>query len=170
MTDQTKKIESIKRPERSVLVVGGGAAGLMAAGAAAERGLSVTILERNARMGRKLMITGKGRCNITNNCTIPEFISHVPENGRFLFSALSAFSPQDMMAFLEGEGLPVKTERGNRVFPCSDKARDVVDTLVAYAHGPDAALGKGGPRPCCWKTARASASGWRTGRTAGRTL
>ena len=109
MTDQTKKIESIKRPERSVLVVGGGAAGLMAAGAAAERGLSVTILERNARMGRKLMITGKGRCNITNNCTIPEFISHVPENGRFLFSALSAFSPQDMMAFLEGEGLPVKT-------------------------------------------------------------
>ena len=133
MTDQTKKIESIKRPERSVLVVGGGAAGLMAAGAAAERGLSVTILERNARMGRKLMITGKGRCNITNNCTIPEFISHVPENGRFLFSALSAFSPQDMMAFLEGEGLPVKTERGNRVFPCSDKARDVVDTLVAYA-------------------------------------
>lgn len=117
---------------RSVLVVGGGAAGLMAAGAAADRGLLVTVLERNARMGRKLMITGKGRCNITNNCTVPDFIANVPENGRFLYSALSAFTPQDMMAFLEGEGLPVKTERGNRVFPCSDKARDVVDTLVAY--------------------------------------
>ena len=117
---------------KSVLVIGGGAAGLMAAGAAAEGGAAVTLVERNPRMGRKLMITGKGRCNVTNNCTVEEFIANVPENGRFLYSALSAFMPQDMMAFLEGQGLPVKTERGNRVFPCSDKARDVVDALVEY--------------------------------------
>ncbi len=116
-----------------ILVVGGGAAGLMAAITAAERGLSVTILERNPRMGRKLMITGKGRCNITNNCPVSEFIANVPENGRFLYSALSAFTPQDTMAFFEDRGLAVKTERGNRVFPCSDKARDVVDTLVNAA-------------------------------------
>ncbi|HIW73147.1 MAG TPA: NAD(P)/FAD-dependent oxidoreductase [Firmicutes bacterium] len=115
---------------RTVLVAGGGAAGLMAAWAAAVRGLSVTVVERNARMGRKLMITGKGRCNVTNNCAVPDFIAHVPENGRFLYGALSAFTPQDMMAFLEENGLAVKTERGNRVFPCSDKARDVVDALV----------------------------------------
>ncbi|HJD22976.1 MAG TPA: NAD(P)/FAD-dependent oxidoreductase [Firmicutes bacterium] len=119
-----------KNTDRKLVVVGGGAAGLMAAYAAAKRGLSVTILERNARMGRKLLITGKGRCNITNNCSVPDFIANVPQNGRFLFGAVSSFTPQDMMAFLEESGLPVKTERGNRVFPCSDKARDVVDTLV----------------------------------------
>lgn len=114
-------------------MIGGGAAGLMAAGTAARRGLKVTLLERNPRMARKVMITGKGRCNITNNCPINEFIDHVPDNGRFLYSSLSAFSPQQMMAFLESEGLKVKTERGNRVFPESDKAVDVVDTLVAFA-------------------------------------
>ena len=113
--------------------MGGGAAGLMAAGTAAGRGLHVTILERNRRMARKLMITGKGRCNLTNNCSIDEFISNVPENGRFLYSALSAFTPQDLIEFFEEMGLPLKTERGNRVFPISDKARDVVDVLVLFA-------------------------------------
>ena len=113
--------------------MGGGAAGLMAAGTAAGRGLHVTILERNRRMARKLMITGKGRCNLTNNCSIDEFISNVPENGRFLYSALSAFTPQDLIEFFKEMGLPLKTERGNRVFPISDKARDVVDVLVLFA-------------------------------------
>ncbi len=116
-----------------VLVVGGGAAGLIAGAVASERGLSVTVLERNERMARKLMITGKGRCNITNNCSIGEFISNVPENGRFLYSSLTAFTPQKLMGLLEEQGLSIKTERGNRVFPSSDRARDVVDTLVSYA-------------------------------------
>ena len=116
-----------------VLIVGGGAAGCIAAGAAARQGHDVTVVERNPRPARKVMITGKGRCNVTNNCSVAEFIAHVPENGRFLYSALTAFTPQDMMALLEETGVPVKTERGNRVFPCSDKAVDVVDALVRYA-------------------------------------
>ena len=118
-----------------ILVIGGGAAGLMAAGCAARRGLDVTVIERNPRMARKVMITGKGRCNVTNRCTIDEFIEHVPENGRFLYSALNQFSPQDAMDFFEQQGVPLKTERGNRVFPVSDKAVDIVDALVRYARG-----------------------------------
>jgi len=116
-----------------IVVVGGGAAGLMAAGCAARRGHEVTVLEKNARMARKVGITGKGRCNVTNNCTVPACIEHIPGGGRFLYSALSRFSPQDTMAFFEGQGVPLKTERGNRVFPCSDKALDIVDALVRYA-------------------------------------
>lgn len=116
-----------------VIVVGGGAAGCMAAGAAARQGHTVTVVERNARPARKVMITGKGRCNVTNNCTVEEFIAHVPENGRFLYSAVTAFSPQDMMSLLEDAGVALKTERGRRVFPCSDKAVDIVDALVRYA-------------------------------------
>lgn len=127
----------------TVLVVGGGAAGLIAAGMAAGRGLRVTVLERNERMARKLMITGKGRCNLTNNCSVDEFISNVPENGRFLYSAVNAFTPQNLMELLEERGLPLKTERGNRVFPCSDKARDVVDTLVSFARKADCRFRKG---------------------------
>lgn len=115
------------------LVIGGGAAGLMAAGFAARNGMQVTVLERNPRMARKVMITGKGRCNVTNNCAVDEFIANVPGNGRFLYSSLSAFTPQDLMALLEEQGLQLKTERGNRVFPCSDKAVDVVDALVRFA-------------------------------------
>lgn len=117
----------------NVLIVGGGAAGCMAAGAAARNGHTVTVIERNPRPARKVMITGKGRCNVTNNCTVDTFIAHVPENGRFLYSALTAFTPQDMMALLEGAGVPLKTERGNRVFPVSDKAVDIVDGIVGYA-------------------------------------
>ena len=117
----------------NVLIVGGGAAGCIAAGAAARNGHTVTVIERNPRPARKVMITGKGRCNVTNNCTVDEFIAHVPENGRFLYSALTAFTPQDMMALLEDAGVPLKTERGNRVFPVSDKAVDIVDGIVGYA-------------------------------------
>ena len=117
----------------NVIVVGGGAAGLMAAGAAGRMGHTVTVVERNPRPARKVMITGKGRCNVTNNCTIDSFIQHVPENGRFLYSALNAFTPQDTMDLIESMGVPLKTERGNRVFPVSDKAVDVVDALVKYA-------------------------------------
>lgn len=114
---------------KKIGVIGGGAAGMMAAISAAESGAEVTILERNERPGRKLLITGKGRCNITNNCTVPELVASVPVNGRFLYGAFSRFSAQDMMELLENAGLPLKTERGNRVFPCSDRAMDVVDTL-----------------------------------------
>ena len=116
---------------QTVIVIGGGAAGLMAAAAAAQNGHSVTLLERNAQCGRKLRITGKGRCNVTNNCAdLQTLISNVPVGGRFLYSAFSAFMPQDMMAYLESLGVPLKTERGDRVFPVSDNAHDVADALV----------------------------------------
>ncbi len=119
---------------KRVLVVGAGAAGLMAAGAAAESGAQVVLLERNERPARKLMITGKGRCNVTNNCLSPEdFLQHVPVNGRFLYSALTRFMPADTLRFFEEQGVPLKIERGDRVFPVSDRAADVVDALVGYA-------------------------------------
>ena len=117
----------------NVLIVGGGVAGLIAAGTAGRQGHTVTVVERNPRPARKVMITGKGRCNLTNNCPVDAFIQNVPGNGRFLYSALSAFTPQDTMALLEEMGVPLKTEQGNRVFPVSDKAVDVVDGLVKYA-------------------------------------
>ena len=112
-----------------ILVIGGGAAGMMAALAAAEAGASVTLLERNEKLGRKIYITGKGRCNLTNDCTLEEFLREVPGNPRFLYSALTAFGPQDMMALMENGGCPVKTERGRRVFPVSDHASDVTRCL-----------------------------------------
>ena len=117
---------------KKVVVIGAGAAGLMAAGNAAQFGASVTLIEKNQRVGRKIMITGKGRCNVTNNCDIQAFINNVPVNGRFLYSALNNFSPQDTMSFFEDLGLELKTERGNRVFPVSDRAVDVVDTLFDF--------------------------------------
>ncbi len=117
-----------------ILIIGGGAAGLMAAGVASMAGKSVTILERNERPARKVMITGKGRCNVTNNCdSLDELISNVPVNGRFLYSAFSSFMPRDTMELFEDMGVPLKTERGNRVFPVSDKAVDIVDALTAFA-------------------------------------
>lgn len=120
-----------------VLIIGGGAAGMMAAGTAAKNGLKVCLVEKNDRLGRKVMITGKGRCNITNSCDVQAFIASVPTNGRFLYSAVTQFTSQDTIAFFEGLGLPVKTERGNRVFPQSDKAGDVVDKLSGFSlsHG-----------------------------------
>lgn len=117
-----------------VIVVGAGAAGLMAAGTAAERGFDVLLIERNDKVARKVMITGKGRCNVTNNCNlINDLIANVPTNGRFLYGAFSKFMPSDTIDFFEDMGVPLKVERGNRVFPVSDKAMDIVDALNAYA-------------------------------------
>ncbi|MBR3588212.1 MAG: NAD(P)/FAD-dependent oxidoreductase [Clostridia bacterium] len=117
-----------------VCVIGGGAAGLMAAGAAAKRGLETVILERNEKVGRKVIITGKGRCNVTNNCTLlNDLIMNIPVNGRFLFSAFSKFMPADTMDFFENMGVSLKVERGDRVFPESDKASDIVDALRKFA-------------------------------------
>ena len=112
-----------------VAVIGAGAAGMMASAKAAELGAFVTLFEKNDRVGRKLGITGKGRCNLTNNCTVNEYIENVPGNPRFMYAAINAFSPSDTMEFFEGLGVPLKTERGNRVFPVSDKAQDVVTAL-----------------------------------------
>lgn len=112
-----------------IVVVGGGAAGMMAAVAAAERGASVTLLEPNERLGKKLNITGKGRCNVTNNADTQTLLSNVPRNGKFLYSAFSRFDGRDAMAFFESLGVPLKTERGNRVFPVSDRAFDVSAAL-----------------------------------------
>ncbi len=115
---------------KRVAVVGGGAAGMMAAIHAARMGAAVTLFERNDRCGRKLRITGKGRCNLTNHCTRDVFFENIPADARFLFSAWSRFSSADTEAFFEGLGVPLKVERGNRVFPVSDRATDVVDALV----------------------------------------
>ena len=114
-----------------VIIIGGGAAGLFAAISAAENGADVTIFEKNDRCGKKLRITGKGRCNVTNDCSNEEFLQSVPSNPRFLYSALSALSTQDVKDFFESEGVPLKTERGKRVFPVSDKAEDIVRALVS---------------------------------------
>lgn len=127
-----------------VIVIGGGAAGLMAAAKAAQRGCSVTVLERNDRPARKLMITGKGRCNVTNACTlVNELTEQIPGNGRFLYGAFSRFMPYDTMELFESLGVPLKIERGNRVFPESDKAVDIVDALVGYAKKSGAKLRTG---------------------------
>ena len=112
-----------------VIVIGGGAAGLMAALSAAEAGASVTLLEGNEKLGKKIYITGKGRCNVTNACEPAAFMNRVVKNPRFLFSALNVFAPEDMMALLERLGCPVKVERGDRVFPVSEKASDVTRAL-----------------------------------------
>lgn len=116
-----------------IIVVGGGAAGLMASGAAAENYGDVLLLERNDKVGRKIMITGKGRCNVTNNTDdINELISNIPGNGRFLYSAFSSFDSTDTMNFFEDYGVPLKVERGKRVFPVSDKSVDIVDALNTF--------------------------------------
>ena len=112
-----------------VIVIGGGAAGLMAALSAAEAEASVLLLEGNEKLGKKIYITGKGRCNVTNACEPAAFMNKVVKNPRFLFSALNAFAPEDMMALLERLGCPVKVERGDRVFPVSEKASDVTRAL-----------------------------------------
>lgn len=112
-----------------IIVVGGGAAGMMAAITAAEGGAEVLLLEKNDRLGRKLGITGKGRCNVTNNCDLQTLQENIPNNARFLYGAFSRWSPQDTMEFFEGRGVPLKTERGHRVFPVSDKAADIVNAL-----------------------------------------
>jgi predicted Rossmann fold flavoprotein len=112
-----------------VIVVGGGAAGMMAAIAAAEYGAQAVIVERNERLGKKLRITGKGRCNVTNDCDLSEFLANVPTNPRFLYAALSGFSTEDTKSFFEGLGVKLKTERGKRVFPVSDRAGEIVSAM-----------------------------------------
>jgi len=121
-----------------LLIVGGGAAGLMAAGAACARGKRVTVLEHNPNgPGRKILITGKGRCNVTNNCDPREFLPFVRHNPRFLYSALFAFPPRAAMDLFEELGVPLKTERGRRVFPQSDRAADILAALRQYASGAE---------------------------------
>ena len=130
--------------KNDLIVIGGGAAGLIAAGFAAQRGLRVTVLEKNDRPARKLMITGKGRCNVTNACSlINDLMDNIPCNGRFLYGAFSRFMPCDVMDFFEGRGVPLKIERGNRVFPVSDKAVDIVDALTGFVKESGAALRTG---------------------------
>ncbi|MBQ2967831.1 MAG: NAD(P)/FAD-dependent oxidoreductase [Clostridia bacterium] len=114
------------------IVIGAGPAGMMAAGRAAELGLSVLLLEKNNLPGRKLRITGKGRCNITNNADISEFFQNIPRNPKFLYSALYNFTGQDAISFFEAFGVPCKVERGQRVFPVSDRAHDVAEALFRY--------------------------------------
>ena len=119
---------------KKVIVIGAGASGLIAGATAAKRGLDVTIIEKNSRPARKVMITGKGRCNVTNACfDLDDLISNVVTNPRFMYSAFSAFMPYDTIALIEEMGVKTKIERGNRVFPESDKAVDIVDALVKNA-------------------------------------
>ena len=114
---------------KKVVVIGAGAAGMMAAATAANRGLDVTLIERNHRVGRKILITGKGRCNITNDCDIEELIENVPTNGKFLYSAFYTFTNTDVIDMFNELGVETKTERGKRVFPVSDKAHDIANAL-----------------------------------------
>ena len=118
----------------TVAVIGGGAAGMMAAYHAAQMGVRVLLLEGTGRLGRKLRITGKGRCNVTNDCDTQEFLNNVRTNPRFLYAALDRFSTADTKAFFEERGVPLKTERGRRVFPVSDKAGDIVGALADACH------------------------------------
>ena len=114
---------------KKVVVIGGGAAGMMAAISAAENGAAVTLLEPNERLGKKLNITGKGRCNVTNDTDTEGLMAHIPRNGKFLYSALSRFGARDTMSFFKELGVPLKVERGNRVFPVSDCAFDISGAL-----------------------------------------
>lgn len=118
-----------------ICIIGGGAAGMMAAGTAFLYGADVTIFESMPFLGKKLAITGKGRCNVTNNSGLQELLDNITKNPRFLYSALSTFTPEDAMAMFENLGVPLKTERGNRVYPQSDKAKDIVDAMRRYCEG-----------------------------------
>ena len=118
-----------------VIVIGGGASGLMAAGTAAKCGRKTLLIEKNPVLGKKLLITGKGRCNLTNFCDIPELIENIPRNGKFLINAFYKFSSYDTISFFSDLGLETKIERGNRVFPTSDKAKDVVERMIKYTIG-----------------------------------
>ena len=129
---------------KRLVIIGGGAAGLKAAASAnfvlKDSDASVTVIEKNTRVARKVMITGKGRCNVTNNCDNETLILNTPKNGKFLYSAFSKFSSKDTMTFFESLGVPLKTERGNRVFPVSDKAVDIVDALFKAVKGGGAEI------------------------------
>ena len=114
----------------NVIVIGGGPAGMMATIASAENGNNVILLEKKERLGRKLLITGKGRCNITSSLPIEEFIQNIPGNGQFLYSAFKNYTNNDIINFLNEEGLDVKEERGNRIFPVTDKSLDVLKSFT----------------------------------------
>ena len=118
-----------------ICVIGGGAAGMMAAGTAVMYGADVTIFESMPFLGKKLAITGKGRCNVTNASTTQELLDNITKNPRFLYSALSTYTPEDVMSTFENLGVPLKIERGNRVYPVSDKAKDIVDAMRKYCDG-----------------------------------
>ncbi len=120
---------SMKQMMNDVVVIGGGAAGMFAAVQCAKSGLRVLLIEKNDRLGKKLAITGKGRCNVTNACSAEEVLKNVPRNPRFLYSSVSGFPPERVMAFFEENGCPLKIERGNRVFPVSDRSADVIAAL-----------------------------------------
>ena len=120
---------------KRIAVIGGGPAGMMAAGTAAELGAEVTIFEHTDRLGKKLAITGKGRCNVTNMCSVNDFMENVTRNPRFLYTALYAFPPERTYEFFESLGVELKTERGNRVFPADDRAKTIVDAMRKYAGG-----------------------------------
>lgn len=125
-----------------LIIVGAGAAGLFAAGSAVREGHRVTILEHMASPGKKLLITGKGRCNVANECEPDEFLKHVRRNPRFLFSSMAAMPPRRVMALFERElGVPLKTERGRRVYPVSDRAQDILDALLRYSQPSDICFG-----------------------------
>ena len=111
------------------VIIGGGPAGMFAAITASRQGKKVLLLEKNDRLGKKLLITGKGRCNVTNDCTAQDVLQNTPRNGRFLYSAMTAYPPEKIKTFFEDRGCVLKTERGNRVFPVSDSARSILDCL-----------------------------------------
>lgn len=127
-------LQDLGNEAKRILVIGAGPAGMMAAIKAAENGARVTLLEKMNRVGKKMLITGKGRCNITNAAEIPEIIANVPGNGVFLNSSLRAFDNQEVIRFFEDAGVPTKVERGNRVFPQSDRAADAVDAMLGKLH------------------------------------
>ncbi len=130
-------------PSIHVLVIGGGPAGMMAAIAASRPGYAVTLLEKNPILGKKLLITGKGRCNVTNDCDVETLVAHVPQGGRFLYGAFSRFASRDTVEFFESLGVPLKTERGNRVFPVSDSAAQVRDAMAERVRQAGVAVRKG---------------------------
>jgi predicted Rossmann fold flavoprotein len=121
-----------KKVKHDIVVIGGGAAGMLTAAVAAEQGASVALVEKNDRLGLKLRITGKGRCNLTNNCSVEKLMENIPQNAKFLYSAFNSFTPADTMALFTKLGVELKTERGDRVFPVSDNANDVADALIRY--------------------------------------
>ena len=120
-----------------IAVIGGGPAGMMAAGTAAMLGADVVIFEGTDRLGKKLAITGKGRCNVTNDSTVSEFLENVTKNPKFLYAALNTLTPAETITLFESLGVPLKTERGKRVFPVSDKAKDIVDAMRSYSSGAE---------------------------------
>lgn len=129
----TQSSNDLGGSKKKIAVIGAGAAGLLCAAECGRRGASVTLFEKNEKVGRKLAITGKGRCNLTNNCEPDEFIKNIVSNPRFMMSAIYGFSPSDTMALFESLGVELKTERGRRVFPLSDRSYDIVDALWKYA-------------------------------------